>query len=81
MPRLNMFMDYALKNFFETAKKQPWYNNTIFIFTADHSSENTQLYYQTTQGKYAIPLLHLMPQKTQKIVYRFWLIKPLTILA
>jgi phosphoglycerol transferase MdoB-like AlkP superfamily enzyme len=30
------YTDYALKQFFATAKKQPWYNNTIFVFVADH---------------------------------------------
>ncbi|MBK9456691.1 MAG: sulfatase-like hydrolase/transferase [Bacteroidetes bacterium] len=28
--------DYALRKFFEEAKKQPWYENTLFILTADH---------------------------------------------
>lgn len=30
------YADYALKQFFEEAKKQPWYNNTLFIITPDH---------------------------------------------
>lgn len=30
------YADYALKQFFEEAKKQPWYDNTLFILTADH---------------------------------------------
>ena len=30
------YADYALKQFFAEAKKQPWYNNTLFILTADH---------------------------------------------
>lgn len=50
------YSDYALQQFFETAKKEPWYNNTIFIITADHSAENEKPYYQTTQGKFEIPL-------------------------
>ncbi len=50
------YTDYALQQFFETAKKQPWYSNTIFVFTADHSSENMLPYYLTTHGKYAVPL-------------------------
>jgi phosphoglycerol transferase MdoB-like AlkP superfamily enzyme len=50
------YTDYAIRNFFKIAKKEPWYDNTIFVFTADHSSENMLAYYQTAQGKYAIPL-------------------------
>lgn len=30
------YADYALQQFFEEAKKQPWFNNTLFILTADH---------------------------------------------
>ena len=30
------YADYALKKFFEEAAKQPWYQNTLFIITADH---------------------------------------------
>ena len=36
------YTDYALKRFFECAKKQPWYNNTIFAFVNDHPN---QVYY------------------------------------
>ena len=60
------YTDYAIRNFFETAKKEPWYGNTIFVFTADHSSENTLVYYQTAQGKYAIPLFVFDAAKKQK---------------
>ncbi len=30
------YTDYCLFNYFNEAKKQPWYNNTIFILVADH---------------------------------------------
>lgn len=30
------YEDRALRHFFEEAKKQPWYNNTIFIIIGDH---------------------------------------------
>lgn len=60
------YTDYAIRNFFETAKKEPWYDNTIFVFTADHSSENTLAYYQTAQGKYAIPLFVFDAAKMEK---------------
>lgn len=31
------YSDFALSKFFDYAKKQSWYNNTIFIITADHT--------------------------------------------
>lgn len=34
------YTDYAIGKFFEMAKKQPWFNNTIFIITADHCASS-----------------------------------------
>lgn len=50
------YTDYALKQFFEMAKKQSWFKNTVFIIVADHcasSSGKTQL----PLDKYRIPAL------------------------
>lgn len=33
-----MYVDNAIKKFMENAKKEPWFDNTIFIFTADHGN-------------------------------------------
>ncbi len=33
------YTDYALKQFFACAKKQPWYQNTIFVFVNDHPNQ------------------------------------------
>ncbi|MES2590398.1 MAG: LTA synthase family protein [Bacteroidota bacterium] len=30
------YTDYCLYNYFNEAKQQPWYNNTLFILVADH---------------------------------------------
>ena len=34
------YTDYALKQFFITAKEMPWYNNTLFIIVADHPAQS-----------------------------------------
>ena len=34
------YTDMALRRFFETARLQPWYSNTIFIITGDHGSRD-----------------------------------------
>lgn len=34
--RCVQYTDYALRCFFEAASSQPWYDNTMFIITADH---------------------------------------------
>lgn len=38
--RLNslIYVDNAIERFMEGVKKEPWFDNTIFIFTADHGS-------------------------------------------
>ncbi len=38
--RLNslIYVDNAIERFMESVKKEPWFDNTIFIFTADHGS-------------------------------------------
>ena len=33
------YVDYALKQFFAAARLQPWYSNTLFIITADHTQK------------------------------------------
>ncbi|ADY51889.1 sulfatase [Pseudopedobacter saltans DSM 12145] len=47
-----------LKNFVQTAKRENWYNNTIFIFVADHGhrlpKENNEIF---QPERYHIPLL------------------------
>ncbi len=58
------YTDFALKEFFEGAKKSTWYNNTIFVFTADHSSQSFAPFYSTIMGATAIPIFIYDP--TQK---------------
>ena len=55
------YTDYALKKFFETAKKQPWYQNTIFVITADHTNQIYYPEYQKAINRFAIPLLFFSP--------------------
>lgn len=48
------YTDYALKQFFAMASKQPWFKNTVFVILADHcasSSGKTEL----PMDKYHIP--------------------------
>jgi phosphoglycerol transferase MdoB-like AlkP superfamily enzyme len=55
------YTDYALKKFFETARKQPWYQNTIFVITADHTNQIYYPEYQKAMNRFAIPLLFFSP--------------------
>jgi phosphoglycerol transferase MdoB-like AlkP superfamily enzyme len=56
-----MYTDHSLARFFYTARHMPWYRNTLFVITADHSSESYYPYYKTPIGQYAIPLLFYKP--------------------
>jgi phosphoglycerol transferase MdoB-like AlkP superfamily enzyme len=55
------YTDFALKHFFETARTQSWYDSTVFIITADHSSNNEREEYNSLEGIYRIPLIIFDP--------------------
>jgi len=54
------YTDFAMKEFFNKAKKQPWFANTVFVILADHcasSSGKTEL----PIDKYRIPAMVYSP--------------------
>ncbi len=55
------YTDNALRLFFEEARKQPWYENTVFIITADHSGQGLSPEYNDYDGWYRIPLIIFEP--------------------
>ena len=56
------YTDYSLGQFFEAARHQPWFNNTIFVITADHtSSKRTHREYLNEMGNLRIPILFYDP--------------------
>lgn len=59
------YTDHSLRRFFETASKQPWFDNTVFVITADHaSSKRTHEEYMTSVGDFRIPILFYDPSGT-----------------
>ncbi|MCW3160576.1 LTA synthase family protein [Chryseobacterium oryctis] len=66
------YTDYSIKKFFELAKKQDWYKNTVFVIVADHcasSAGSTEL----PMDKYRIPAMifsegFIQPQKFDKLM-------------
>lgn len=56
------YTDYSLKRFFESAKQQSWYENTIFIITADHAVPGVLDRYKTMLGKVSIPIIIFDPK-------------------
>lgn len=56
------YADYSVKKFFETIQKMPWYKNTIFVITADHtSSTGEEPEYKNNVGKFRIPIMFFSP--------------------
>ena len=55
------YTDYALKRFFETASRQAWFKNTLFVITADHVSQQIDPFYCTSLGNYCVPIILYAP--------------------
>ena len=59
------YADYALKEFFRTASSMPWYKNTLFVITADHTSSEIQFPEgRTGWGFYSVPLIFFKPDNS-----------------
>ena len=56
------YTDHALREFFAYAKQQDWYENTLFILTADHTNQVTLPEYATGKGLYEVPIVFYSPQ-------------------
>ena len=59
------YTDYAINEFLKKASKKPWFDNTLFVFVADHNGGSA--------GKTALPLYRY---RIPLIVYAPKLIKP-----
>lgn len=55
------YADYSIKKFFESAKKEKWFANTIFAFVADHPATAFYDYYKQKIGYYNIPIIFYSP--------------------
>jgi len=57
------YTDDALKDFFAYASQQPWFDNTLFVITADHASAEIKYpEYNTTWGYFSIPVFFYHPK-------------------
>jgi hypothetical protein len=55
------YADYALRKFFETASKMSWFDNTLFIITADHTALSESDFYESQVGMFSVPILYYCP--------------------
>ncbi|MBL7934095.1 MAG: LTA synthase family protein [Bacteroidia bacterium] len=63
------YADYALRRFFDSAKKTNWYQNTLFVLVADHSSISVDPFYMGWGGQVSIPILFFNPDNSLKSVH------------
>lgn len=60
------YSDNALRMFFETASRQDWFDNTLFVITADHTNGLTTAEFNNDAGLYRIPIIFYTPNGTLK---------------
>jgi phosphoglycerol transferase MdoB-like AlkP superfamily enzyme len=58
------YTDMAIGRFFQTASRQPWFRNTIFVLTSDHTNMSDHAEYQTDLGGFCSPIIIYEPGDT-----------------
>lgn len=56
-----LYVDRMLEEFFAAARQEPWFENTLFVITGDHTQASRSLTYDTLLGRYMVPLLLYHP--------------------
>ncbi len=55
------YVDLAVRRFFDEARKQPWFENTLFVITGDHTPPMRSARYDSPIGRYMVPTLLYHP--------------------
>lgn len=58
------YTDNALRLFFNKARQMPWFENTLFVITADHSSIPDHEEYKNNAQAFAVPIMFYAPGDT-----------------
>ena len=59
------YADHALREFFAYAQEQEWYENTLFVLTADHTNQVSLPEYATAKGLFEVPIAFYSPRWNQ----------------
>jgi len=59
------YTDLSLRRFFDSARKQSWFDNTIFVLVADHTAFLTHQDYLNDVGRYCVPLMIYAPSRPE----------------
>ena len=61
------YSDNALRQFFKACAKEPWFENTVFVITADHPGRGLSREFNNPEGWYRIPLMIYTPHPTRPV--------------
>ena len=61
------YTDMAIRKFFKRVSHEPWFNNTIFVLTSDHTNLSDHAYYQTDLGGFCSPIIIYEPGNQSRI--------------
>ncbi|KOY00056.1 LTA synthase family protein [Pseudomonas nunensis] len=60
------YSDWALGQFFEKARKEPYFNETLFVVVGDHGFGDEQQITEMDLGRFNVPMLMIAPGIQQK---------------
>ena len=61
------YTDMAIGKFFEKASREPWFNNTIFVLTSDHTNLSDHAFYETDLGGFCSPIIIYEPGNAKRL--------------
>ncbi len=61
------YTDMAIGKFFEKARTMPWFNNTIFVLTSDHTNLTDHAFYETDLGGFCSPIIIYEPGRQPEV--------------
>ena len=65
------YSDHALRSFFAYAKQQDWYENTLFVLTADHTNQVSIPEYATAKGLFEVPIAFYSPRWNRGYLHNY----------
>jgi phosphoglycerol transferase MdoB-like AlkP superfamily enzyme len=60
------YTDFSLRRFFKSIEHTPWFRNTLFVFTADHTGYSDDPYWGNPIGQFSIPICFYTPDGSLK---------------
>ncbi|MFO0322824.1 MAG: LTA synthase family protein [Bacteroidota bacterium] len=62
------YADYSLRSFFNHIKNSHWFQNTLFVLSADHTAVSEDPFYGNSVGQYSIPIIFYKPGQKGEII-------------